>query len=35
LLKWADSKSAEELTKYRNEKNAKSLDGLPGIATDD
>jgi len=35
LLKWADSKSPEELTKYRNEKNAKSLDGLPGIATDD
>ncbi|MDH3553942.1 MAG: hypothetical protein OER22_15125 [Gammaproteobacteria bacterium] len=28
---WCDSKTADELLKYRTEHNALSLDGLPGL----
>jgi hypothetical protein len=31
LTRWTESKGAEGLTRYRQEKNARSLDGLPGI----
>ncbi|KAI9362999.1 pyridoxamine 5'-phosphate oxidase-related FMN-binding protein [Zopfochytrium polystomum] len=31
LLKWSLSKGADGLEKYRESKNAKSLDGLPGL----
>ncbi len=30
LVKWCEAKSDEELTRYREKKNARSLDGLPG-----
>ena len=33
LERWAERKSDEELAAYLVEKNAKSLDGLPGIST--
>ena len=32
LLEWADNKTDAELDDYRAEKNAVSIDGLPGIA---
>lgn len=31
LHRWADRKSADELVAYRNEKNARSIDGLPAV----
>ena len=31
LLKWAEKKGPEGTSRYRNEKNSESLDGLPGI----
>ena len=31
LTRWADSKGAEGLDRYRREKNTTSLDGLPGL----
>jgi hypothetical protein len=31
LVKWCEAKSEEELTAYRRKKNARSLDGLPGL----
>ena len=31
LKNWCDSKTDEELLEYRRERNAKSLDGLPGL----
>jgi hypothetical protein len=31
LVRWVESKGDEGLTRYRQEKNARSLDGLPGI----
>jgi len=31
LVRWADSKGPEKLKQYRADKNARSLDGLPGI----
>jgi hypothetical protein len=31
LLRWAETKQSRGLTRYRAEKNALSLDGLPGI----
>jgi hypothetical protein len=31
LLRWAESKGPEALARYRNEKNSRSLDGLPGL----
>lgn len=34
LLRWAENKGPERLAQYRNEKNAKSLDGLPGISSE-
>jgi hypothetical protein len=34
LLRWAENKGPERLAQYRNEKNAKSLDGLPGITSE-
>lgn len=33
LIRWAESQGPDGLTKYRGEKNALSLDGLPGIAS--
>jgi hypothetical protein len=35
LVRWSESKGEERLTEYRQTKNARSLDGLPGIAADD
>ena len=35
LARWTESKGAERLTRYRQEKNAYSLDGLPGLEADD
>jgi hypothetical protein len=35
LANWIDSKSDEEMRAYRVEKNARSLDGLPGLDLDD
>jgi hypothetical protein len=32
LIRWSESKGEEGLTQYRDEKNARSLDGLPGLA---
>ena len=32
LLDWAERKGQESLEQYQQEKNARSLDGLPGIA---
>lgn len=34
LRNWCESKSEEELLEYRAEKNAQSLDGLPGLKID-
>ena len=34
LVRWADAKGADGLSAYREEKNAASLDGLPGLAPD-
>jgi hypothetical protein len=34
LKNWVEQKSPEELREYRAEKNAQSLDGLPGLETD-
>jgi hypothetical protein len=34
LAKWAQSKGPEGLMKYRAEKNAQSIDGLPGLDTE-
>jgi hypothetical protein len=31
LIKWAESKGTDGLMGYRREKNARSLDGLPGL----
>jgi len=31
LIRWSESKSEEELAQYREAKNARSLDGLPGL----
>ena len=31
LLRWADKTGAAGLEEYRNEKNARSLDDLPGL----
>jgi hypothetical protein len=31
LVRWAESKGADGLVRYRREKNARSLDGLPGL----
>ena len=31
LVRWAEAKGPEALERYRNEKNARSLDGLPGL----
>jgi hypothetical protein len=32
LVRWSESKGQDGLTQYRQEKNARSLDGLPGLA---
>jgi Pyridoxamine 5'-phosphate oxidase len=34
LIRWAESKGTDGLTRYRREKNARSLDDLPGLETD-
>ena len=34
LSNWVESKSEQELEDYRREKNAQSLDGLPGLTLD-
>lgn len=34
LDRWAEAKGAENLTAYREERNAKSIDGLPGLGDD-
>ena len=34
LQNWYDSQSEEDIAEYRAEKNAASLDGLPGLALD-
>ena len=31
LVRWAESKGSEGLEQYRRQKNARSLDGLPGL----
>ncbi len=31
LIKWADSKGEDGVTDYQNQKNKRSLDGLPGL----
>jgi hypothetical protein len=31
LVRWAENKGAEGLVEYRRQKNARSLDGLPGL----
>jgi hypothetical protein len=31
LLRWAESRGADGLKRYRQEKNTRSLDGLPGL----
>ena len=31
LVRWADAKGPDGLTRYRSEKNARSLDNLPGL----
>jgi hypothetical protein len=35
LVRWAESRGADGLMSYRREKNAQSLDGLPGLKTED
>jgi hypothetical protein len=32
LTRWSESKGPDGLTRYRRDKNARSLDGLPGLA---
>jgi Pyridoxamine 5'-phosphate oxidase len=34
LIRWSESKGQEALAQYRQSKNARSLDGLPGIAAE-
>lgn len=34
LVRWAESKGSEGLAQYRKERNANSLDGLPGIGSE-
>jgi hypothetical protein len=34
LVRWSESKGEERLTEYRQTKNARSLDGLPGLGVD-
>jgi hypothetical protein len=34
LVRWAESRGTEGLKRYRQEKNAHSLDGLPGLETE-
>lgn len=34
LKNWCDDKTEEELLEYRHERNAESLDGLPGLDVD-
>jgi hypothetical protein len=34
LVRWAESKGTDGLRQYRDEKNAHSLDGLPGLKTE-
>jgi hypothetical protein len=34
LQRWAETKSAESLSTYRQQKNAQSIDGLPGLDLD-
>ena len=31
LIRWSESKGEEELAQYREAKNARSVDGLPGL----
>ena len=31
LMRWAETRSSEELSEYRSDKNTKSVDGLPGL----
>jgi predicted pyridoxine 5'-phosphate oxidase superfamily flavin-nucleotide-binding protein len=35
LLSWAERRGADGLVEYRQEKNAASIDGLPGLAADE
>lgn len=35
LRRWADKKGPDELPRYRQERNALSIDGLPGLASTD
>jgi hypothetical protein len=35
LVRWAESKGTDGLIRYRDEKNTHSLDGLPGLETED
>ena len=35
LTTWADRKGPEGLTEYQLERNAQSIDGLPGLGADD
>lgn len=35
LVRWAEARGAAGLTRYRREKNARSLDGLPGLEPED
>ena len=34
LIRWSESKGQDGLTKFRQEANARSLDGLPGLTAD-
>ena len=34
LIRWSESKGQDGLTQYREAKNARSLDGLPGLTLD-
>ncbi len=34
LIRWSESKGEDRLTQYRQAKNARSLDGLPGLTLD-
>jgi hypothetical protein len=34
LVRWSESKGEDALTQYRQTKNARSLDGLPGLTVD-
>jgi hypothetical protein len=35
LVRWAESRGSDGLRRYRQEKNARSLDGLPGLEAED